>query len=561
MKRYLRFIALLLTVACLFTCLIACNTSDKNSSGNSNNGNSVNNNNNNSNNNSNDNTNDDTNTDFSGGDGEETEEEGAEVILPPMYESLTFGTEEEPYVYNALVRTGVEGASYNDMLVWGNNAYAAIDFWVDDATSQADAISAAVYRRNDQIESTFNCRIFQVAQTGDMTQQLKNRYMTDETLDLAIIMSKAAATAATQGLLKNLKADDMSILDLTHQAYDQKSIQELAMGEYLYYLSGDMNVSSLEVCGPTIVNLEMYEDYLDNFVEAFNDVAYADIYRLVKDKKWTIETLLTMAEVVNSDADQSGGILNSDQDIIGYFAYTGMGVYYYYGSGGRLTEIGEDGYPEFVFQQQKNVDLYDYLYGKFNQNGENSWIPRGYSGDRKTLFMDCGNVLFTEMSLFDVRKVLYEAEPFRYGVLPNPTYEAGSDYHSVVNFTNCNHLWAIPTKVNDLEVAQHMMNIFAAYSDVNVQGSTMFAYYERTLCFQTAGDSGSREVMNIIKDSMVYDIALLYDWSNLGTIMLGEITVMNDKSAHTANVKNVRYITKYNLTPTIEQFKNPSSVQ
>ena len=268
-----------------------------------------------------------------------------------------------------------------------------------------------------------------------------------------------------------------------------------------------------------------------------------------------------MAEVVNSDADQSGGILNSDQDIIGYFAYTGMGIYYYYGSGGRLTENNDEGYPEFVFQKQENVDLYDYIFGKFNQHGENAWIPRGYSGERKTLFMDCGNVLFTEMTLFDVRKVLYEAEPFRYGVLPNPTYEAGGDYYSVVNFTNCNHLWAIPTKVNDLEVAQHMMNIFAAYSDVNVEGSTMFAYYERTLCFQTAGDSGSREVMNIIKDSMVYDIALLYDWSNLGTIMLGELTVLNDKSAHTANVKNANSIARYKLNPTIEQFKNPSAVQ
>jgi hypothetical protein len=267
-----------------------------------------------------------------------------------------------------------------------------------------------------------------------------------------------------------------------------------------------------------------------------------------------------MADTINYDADQSGGVLNSDQDIIGYFAYTGMGVYYFYGSGGRLTEINDEGYPEFVFQEQTNVDLYDYLWGKFNKNGENAWIPRGYSDDRKTLFIDSGNVLFTEMSMFDVRKVLYEAEPFRYGVLPTPTYEAGSDYHSVVYFTNCNHLWAIPAKVNDLEIAQHMMNIFAAYSNVELEGSTMYAYYERTLYFQTAGDAGSREVMNIIKDSMVYDIALLYDWSNLGTLMLGELTVA-ESSTYATNVRNVKSITKYRLNPTIEQFKNPSTVQ
>ena len=41
--------------------------------------------------------------------------------------------------------------------------------------------------------------------------------------------------------------------------------------------------------------------------------------------------------------------------------------------------------------------------------------------------------------------------------------------------------------------------------------------------------------------------------------MLGDMTVMEDKSAHTSNVKNVNSITKYRLTPTIEAFKNASS--
>lgn len=563
MKRYMRLVAMLLTVACVLVCFVACFNQQADNA--NNNGTTANNSNTNNdpNNNVGDDDGDDNNinddiTDETDPDETDPDETDPDKIDPPMPEVMDFGSDGQPYVYKALVRTGVDGASYDQMLVWGNNAYAAIDFWVDEPQSQADAISAAVYRRNDLIQTTYNCRIEQTAQNGDMTQQLEDMYMTDERLDLTIIMAKAAAEAATKGLLKNLKGADMTSLDLAHPAYDENSIDELSMGEYLYYLSGDMNVSTLEVCGPTIVNLEMYENYIDNFVEAFNDPAYADIYSIVRNKKWTVDTMLTMADTINSDADQSGGILNSDQDIIGYFAYTGMGVYYFYGSGGRLTENNDEGYPEFVFQQQKYVDLYDYLWGKFNKNGENAWIPRGYSGDRKTLFMDCGNVLFTEMTLFDVRAVLYTAEPFRYGVLPNPTYEAGSDYHSVVNFTNCNHLWAIPVKVNNLEVAQHMMNIFAAYSNVDVEGSTMYAYYERTLYFQTAGDAGSREAMDIIKNSMVYDIALLYDWSNLGTMMLGELTVA-DTSTYSTNVKNVKSITKYRLTPTIEAFKNASA--
>ena len=534
MKRSLRFIAMLLMFACLLTCLLACDIGkkpDENNNGN----------------------NSDPTT--SGGDDAQTTPYVRDPSLPEM---IDFGVDGEPYVYKALVRTGVDGAKESDQLIWGNNGYACIDFYVDEAGSTADAISYAVYQRNDRIQTDYNCRIKQEAQDGDMTDQLKRMYMNTEKLDLAIIMAKAAANAATQNLLTNLMA--MPELDLTHPAYDENSIKELAMGEYLYYLSGDMNVSTMEVCGPTIVNLELYDDYIDTFVQMFKDPSFSSVYSLVESKKWTIDTMLTMANKIKVDVDESDGEMVGSQqgDILGYFAYSGMGVYYFYGSGGRLTEHNEEGYPEFVFQQQKNVDLFDYLFSKFNtKTGDNAaWMPHGLSGVRQDIFFS-GRCLFTEMTLFDVRRTLYTAEPFQYGILPNPTYEANSDYHSVVNFTNCNHLWAIPNMVNNAEIAALMMNIFAAYSNAELKDSTMYAYYDRTLYLNTASDAGSRAAMDIIKNSMVYDIALLYDWRNIGSITLGELT-NDDPGRYASNVNVVRYIAKNQLNPTIEKFKNPS---
>ena len=54
----------------------------------------------------------------------------------------------------------------------------------------------------------------------------------------------------------------------------------------------------------------------------------------------------------------------------------------------------------------------------------------------------------------------------------------------------------------------------AVYS--SLPNSTMDAYYERTIYMLAAKDNGSREVMDIIRTSLVYDIALLYDsWGNI----------------------------------------------
>lgn len=547
MKHSVRLIAMLLALCCLCVCLLACNkqndnykpvetnpdSGDNGATGN-NGGNSGNNNGNNSGN--------------SGG-----EENTPTVQLPAPKD---FGSDGEPYKYRALVRTGDHSAPEHMQLAIGNNGYAAIDFWVSEENSKTDAISYAVYLRNSQIEENFNCRIQQIAQKGDMTSQLKLLYMDADRIDLTIILARAAATAATQNLLSNL--NQMSTLDLAHPSYDQKSIKELALGDCLYYISGDMNVSTMEVCGPTVVNLEMYNDYIETFVELFdNDPTYADIYSLVLGKKWTIDTMLTMATTINADVDDSDGFALGSQpgDILGYFAYTGMGVYYFYGSGGRLTEIDDEGNPQLVIE--KHSDLFDYLFSKFNTvTGDNAaWLPHGYSGPRWDIFSS-GRCLFTEMTLFDIRTQLYNASPFQYGILPNPTYEEGNDYNSVVYFTNCNHLWAIPNMVNDSEIAQEMMNIFAAYSNVELKDSTMYAYYERTLYLNTASDEGSRAAMNIIKNSMVYDIALLYDWYNMGTDTLGELTI-NAAGIYANNVSSQNEISR-NLQETVEKLKNPT---
>ncbi len=484
----------------------------------------------------------------------ESSESERDPLLPPLAD---FGSEGKPYIYKALVRTGVRDAYENEQIQWGHNGFAAIDFWATEEDSYTDAIGYAVYSRNSYIEETYNCRIQQIEQNGDMTEQLKQLSIDGEKIDLTIILAKAAANAATQGLLKNLKASEMTALNLTHPSYDENSIRELAIGDHLYYLSGDMNVSTMEVVSPTVVNLMLYDDYTECFVELFNnDPTYADIYSLVLDKKWTIDTMLTMATAANVDVDDSDGLTLGSQpgDILGYFAYTGMGLYYFYGAGGRLTEINEQGNPQLAIA--KHADLFDYLFSKFNAKiGDNAgWMPYGYSSARWSIFSP-GRCLFTEMWLFDIRTQLYDARPFQYGILPNPVYENGNAYNSVVNFTNCAHLWAIPNMVNDLEVAQQMMNIFAAYSNVDIMDSTMDAYYARTLYFNTSYDEIPREVMSIIKDSMVYDIALLYDWHQMGTRTLGELT-FSAAGLYTNNVSAQDDINR-NLQEIIEKFKNP----
>ena len=522
MKATVRFLTLLLVVVMMVSCFAACN---KNKG--------------------------DTTTTAGGGDNT-TPAGGLGYEMPEKVNM-------NGYTYKAYVRSNA--TTGGDTMQDGNPNFYCEDFWVDtspEAAPPEDALSYAVYMRNKEIENDYNVKIRQVSQSINMVQELTNFYGNSETYDLTVILAISAAQAATKNLLTELKG--LSQLDLTHEAYDQNAIKELSMGGKLYYLSGDMNISTMDSVAPMVVNLDRYRDYAEGFVEVFNDPMYQNVYSLVTNGKWTLDTMLALAKLASSDADTSDGVLgSSDQDAIGYFQYNESAIYYFYGSGGRLTEMTEEGSPEFVIQNPKNQELYNYIYNNFHPDMRNVKYPNGFSPARKQHFISNADTLFTDMTLWDVRKDLYLNADFEYGLLPTPVYEAGDDYNAVVYFYNTVHLWAIPSLVGDIDKAQIMMNVMAAYSNLKKPGSTMDGYYTRTLYFTVAPDPDARKVMDIIKSSTVYDIALLYDWGNWRThfSQLWSKKLPNEYASLVGMMNNSAIP---QLQETIELFQNPGTV-
>lgn len=476
--------------------------------------------------------------------------------VPPPPEKIDMNG----YTYRAFVRSNNQTGG--DPMEDGNPSFYCEDFWIDTTGGEPeDALSYAVYMRNKEIENDYNVKIRQEKNTINMVQELERFYQNSEKFDLTIILAKSAATAATQNLLTELKG--LSTLDLTNEAFDQNSVRELSMANKLYYVSGDMNISTLDSVAPTVVNLERYENYAEGIVETFEgDALYADVYNLVTAGKWTMDTMLKIAEVATSDADTSDGVLGtSDQDNVGYFQYAQSAVYYFYGSGGRLTQMTEEGSPEFVIQSQKNQELYNYIYDNFHPSIRNIKYPHGFSGPRKTNFIVNANTLFTDMTLWDVRKDLYINGTFEYGLLPTPVYQEGDSYNSVVYFYNTVHLWAIPSLCTDSEKAQIMMNVMASYSSIKKEGSTMDGYYTRTLYFTVAPDPSARKVMDIIKNSTVYDIALLYNWGGWGTELADLwFRLLPNNYGTLVSQMNTSSGAVAQLEETIELFRNPGSL-
>ncbi len=428
------------------------------------------------------------------------------------------------YQYNAYVRSSASG----------NGSFYCEDFWIDPSSGNIDALSFAVMERNQEIETDFNCSI-RMTPSSRQSQfdEMQTFSQAGKKYELAILVATDAALCAQAGLLSNLKATgNTQNMNLGHEAFDQNSIDQLTINNSLYYLSGDMNISTIDNAAVTLFNTDLFAASREKIVEALGNDMYGNVYGMVANGKWTIDSMLMIAGVVTHDARPDDGALRFDKDdIIGYYEYTASPLYYYYGCGMRLSTL-ENHYPELTILKTEAEETYNYLFNKLNPV-RNAIIPVGSVAERGTNFK-AGSVLFSDFTLWDVRRDFYVSEmDIPYGILPIPTRTERNPYLSVVHFQNCVHLWAIPTLCANKDNAAFMMHVMAAYSGEN--GSTMDTYY-KTMRNEVARDDGSRTSLNIIRRSLVYDIALIYStetagdlWGNYDDLLLGISSSQNNQ--------------------------------
>ena len=85
----------------------------------------------------------------------------------------------------------------------------------------------------------------------------------------------------------------------------------------------------------------------------------------------------------------------------------------------------------------------------------------------------------------------------------------------------------------------------------------MDAYYQKTMYMTVATDKGSRACMDIIRTSMVYDIAQLYNWGTFSTDILNIDTIGSNQFSNMVDKLNSA---NEEMNLTLEKFKDPQWV-
>ena len=370
---------------------------------------------------------------------------------------------------------------------------------------QTDALPMSTYTRNQAIEEAYNCKItYQYAGRVETDSEFKSLQESGTRFEVVILKAPDLIRCATMGLLRDLNATEG--LDLSGKGFDQNAVDQLSLGGQLYFVSGDMNYSAIDYTAAVAFNQTLWNEKKAEVAARLGDAKYADLYGLVSSKEWTIESMLKIAAAVNEDSDPLDGLPLSVEkgDTVGYYQYSPGACYYYYAAGGRLSVQDANGYPVLTLGDESR-QIYDALYQSLNLNLDQSF-PSGIETDHSKK-MNSGNVLFGEYNLWELRHVLNRADiDFAYGLLPIPTVSEGEEYYStsLVLMSLC--YWAIPVNCTSEQYAAEILEAMARYSQKIVTP----AYDQAVACKSLGTKDPSYRTLAQIRDSMIYDYALIY---------------------------------------------------
>ena len=330
---------------------------------------------------------------------------------------------------------------------------------------QGDIVSDAFYERNLLMEEKYGVIVtMRVLSEADFRTATLGGSKTADTYSAG---AKHLAPLMLEGLFVDLNTLDS--LNLSASYWGQQAREEFNILGSLYFVEGDYEIRNENVLPGIVYNERVWAD------RGFY-TTYGTPYDLVKQGKWTWETMLTMIDEMYTDLNSNDTI--DVQDSFGLVTDPGMITALLTSAGINTLKLTDD---EFSFALDDPTawnrfynaleDIIETYYNDvdiiLNQDLNNNW-----TGITNMVMED--RVLFRYTSLdvvFDLGDMAS-----RWGILPVPKYDENSDY-VCFEVGSMAHMTAIARTTSDKEETAAIFETFNYHSRYG-SNSVYSAYFE-----------------------------------------------------------------------------------
>ncbi len=350
-----------------------------------------------------------------------------------------------------------------------------------------DPVESAVYKRNKVVEEMYNIEISatESSNSGYETDALTSILAGDDAYDIIFPHTGAAFTYAVQDALVNI--NDVSTIHLEQPWWSQDIRDSFDINGNLFVIDGDISMHRLEYAMCMYFNKRIFDEL---------GIEYP--YDLVEDGEWTFDEF---EDIVKQGAkDLNGdGVMTPEADQYGYVArewQTPIAIIYT--GGQRIYSKNEEGIPELTLNTTKTIDIYDTFFDLCDH--ESTFLlltdePKNYTGP--SIFQE-GRTMFYDGNLGEAKSLRSMQDDF--GILPIPKYEYDDKYATVVN--GHAHVAIMPVTVEDYEKTGSIIEALCAIGSRDV----LPAFYDVSLKTKFTRDNESEEMLDIIRDSIIYDL-------------------------------------------------------
>jgi len=372
-----------------------------------------------------------------------------------------------------------------------------------------EPINDAFYKRNKEVEALYNVEITLVPtqRGGNDVTAYKNAVLAgSDDFDAAFITGSSSVNALNQAnMAYNLF--DIPSLDLSKSWWDQNAIKGLSIGNKITAAMGDVNFFAAVTPMAIFANKRLMQDY-----------AIDNLYQMVRDGKWTWDVLHTIAKQTTIDLNGDGVIDKNDQ--IGLFAQSGHLYSAINCAGEIITPKNSDDIPEFSPNLQRLSAVADKVVPILNDKScsimaEN--IPDGYGNIFVELIMPKfrdGEIMFhvNQMMLnFELRNM--DAD---FAILPFPKIDEKQEKYGSIILHGHTTYTIVPSTCQNTVKTANILQAMGYYS----QKYVMPAYYDVTVTNKLLRDDDSAEMLDIILKNRVFDLAALYRWGDMVTVLM-----------------------------------------
>ena len=415
--------------------------------------------------------------------------------------------------------SGLERVDYGgiDFTIFANkDSYDNTWHKLDVAELNGDSLNDAIFNRNRKIEELYNINI-SVIESSTFANDAKNSIAAgDNAYSLFFAQLTQLVPLSQEGMLTNFY--DVNNLSLDNEWWDQNLIEGLTYRDSLYVLNGDVSPSADTRIFVILFNKDMCDEL---------NLEYP--YQYVLDGSWTVDRLNEYITNVNYDVN-GDAVMNYD-DRWGFFTEYGVSYMMFFAGGGKITEKTEDGGLRLAFNHEKGINMaqkaIDIALDASKTCMANPYVAEnGNSWPAATAWFANGGALFRSTALEPVPRDIRTLE-VNFGILPFPKMSDDQERYYSLPAVLCNVI-SIPVTA-DSDMAGLILEALCVES----VGSVKSAFYDTLLNGKIVRDDDSKEMLDIIFDSKVYDIGL---YANIMNFKVTFENMVKDKKSDVASL-------------------------